>query len=278
VLEGHNNIIYSAVFSHDSKRVASASSDKTVQIWNIQAGECEQVLKGHSDGVRSVVFSRDSKKVVSASEDQTIRIWNAEMGECERVLEGHSNVIRSLVFSHDSKKLASASYDKTIGIWSTETGECERVLEGHSDCVNSVVFSHDSTKVASSFHGKRVRIWNAEKGKWEYVISLNNHAHVLSFTLDERGIITSRGIFDLASGLESHAEPPVSMQSLEASMLTCQDGTWIRAAGEDLLWLPSECRNGEIAVSGNTVIIGCRSGRVILLGVSMADMVNIAPM
>ncbi|KAJ0125939.1 Uncharacterized protein HZ326_30955 [Fusarium oxysporum f. sp. albedinis] len=131
-LEGHWNGVNSVVFSHDSKKVASASHDKTVRIWNAETGECERVLEGHNDYVGSVVFSHDSKKVASASSDMTIRVWNAETGECERVLEGHSDMVNSVVFSHDSKQVASASYDMTVRIWNAETGECGRVLEGHS--------------------------------------------------------------------------------------------------------------------------------------------------
>ncbi|KAH7187042.1 hypothetical protein DER44DRAFT_801388 [Fusarium oxysporum] len=54
-------------------------------------------------------------------------------------------------------------------------------------------------------------------------------------------------------------------------MLACKDDTWVMAAGRDLLWLPSECRNGEMAIGRSTVAIGCRSGRVMVLGISVAD-------
>ncbi|KAI3567766.1 hypothetical protein IWW34DRAFT_874750 [Fusarium oxysporum f. sp. albedinis] len=271
VLEGHSDEVNSVVFSHDSRRVASASWDKTIRIWNGETGACERVLNGHSDLIWSVVFSHDSRRVASASRDETIRIWNAETGNCERVLEGHSYRVNSVVFSHDSRRVASASSDRTIRIWNAETGECERVLEGHSYRVSSVVFSHDSKRVASASYNKTIRIWNAETGKCEDVISLDVDAIVFSFTPDERGIVTSRGVFALTGGSESRAESSTSLQSSEAPMLACINGTWVTMAGADLLWLPPECRYGEIAIARSTVAIGCRSGRVILLGVSVAD-------
>ncbi|RKK66079.1 hypothetical protein BFJ69_g15728, partial [Fusarium oxysporum] len=127
-LEGHSGSVDSVVFSHDSKKVASGSWDKTIRIWNAETGECERELKGHSSTVNSVVFSHDSKKLASGSWDKTIRIWDAETGECEQVLEGHSDRVTSVVFSHDSKKVASGSFDEAIRIWDAETGKCERVL------------------------------------------------------------------------------------------------------------------------------------------------------
>ncbi|KAJ0131533.1 Uncharacterized protein HZ326_25377 [Fusarium oxysporum f. sp. albedinis] len=270
VLEGHSNGVSSVVFSHDSKKVASASYDKTIRIWDAETGECERVLEGHSDFVNSVVFSHELKKVASASWDRTIRIWDAETGECERVLKGHSSGVSSVVFSHELKKVASASYDTTIRIWDAETGECERVLEGHSNGVSSVVFSHDSKKVASASYDKTIRIWDAETGECKNVVSLDCYAHVLFFTPDDCGITTDHGVFALTGGLESCVESSMSLASSEASMLACKNETWVSTAGRDLLWLPSECRNGKMAIGRNTVAIGCRSGRVMVLGISVA--------
>ncbi|KAI3571400.1 hypothetical protein IWW34DRAFT_291533 [Fusarium oxysporum f. sp. albedinis] len=271
VLEGHSTSVRSVMFSHDSTKVVSASYDKTIRIWDAETGECKRVLEGHSTSVRSVMFSHDSKKVVSASDDETIRIWDAETGVCERVLEGHSTSVRSVMFSHDSKKVVSASYDKTIRIWDAETGECKRVLEGHRNLLNSVVFSHNSAKVASASWDETIRMWNAGTGECGDVISLDGHADVLSFTSDGRGIVTNRGVFALTGGSEPCVEPSMPLESSEASILACKDDTWVTTAGRDLLWLPFECRNGKMAIGRNTVAIGCRSGIVILLGISVAD-------
>ncbi|EXL63646.1 hypothetical protein FOPG_20081 [Fusarium oxysporum f. sp. conglutinans race 2 54008] len=61
-------------------------------------------------------------------------------------------------------------------------------------------------------------------------------------------------------------------QSLIVSGLGLRDKTWVTTAGTDLLWLPAECRDGTAAVSGNSVAIGCRSGRVVLLEFSAAEL------
>src|SRR5436309_1769324 len=43
-LEGHRGWVSSVAFSHDSARLASASSDSTVRIWDASSGECLQTL------------------------------------------------------------------------------------------------------------------------------------------------------------------------------------------------------------------------------------------
>ncbi|KAH7200885.1 hypothetical protein BKA60DRAFT_469470 [Fusarium oxysporum] len=267
-LEGHSNRVNSVVFSHDSKMVASASADWTARIWNVETGECKQVLKGHSDWVYSVVFSHDSKMVASASLDRTARIWNVETGECKQVLKGHSSLVNSVVFSHDLKMVASASLDRTARIWNVETGECKQALKGHSDWVDSVVFSHDSKMAASASHDKTARIWNVETGMCKEVIPLKSYAKALSFTYDNSGLVTDNGVISLTVGPMSSAEHATSSNSSAISALGLRDDTWITMGGKDLLWLPAECRDGRTAISAKTVVIGCVSGRLVLLGFS----------
>jgi WD40 repeat protein len=52
-LEGHSGPVSSVAFSHDSTRLASASGDSTVKIWDASSGACLQTLEGHSGPVSS---------------------------------------------------------------------------------------------------------------------------------------------------------------------------------------------------------------------------------
>jgi WD40 repeat protein len=176
------------------------------------------------------------------------------------------------------KSIVRRTFEHAISKWISNLPKVEQnwdacllTLEGHSSCVSSVVFSHDSKKVASGSDDKTIRIWDAETGECEETVPLDDYAHVLSFATDRRGIITDRGVFVLSGGSQTHAKPAMLRQSLEAPILTGTDGTWITVAKTVMLWLPPECRNGEVAVSGSTVVIGCRSGRVLVLGISMAE-------
>ncbi|KAI7768452.1 hypothetical protein LZL87_014310 [Fusarium oxysporum] len=46
--KGHSEWVNSVVFSHDSKKLASASNDETIRIWDAETGKYERVLEGHS--------------------------------------------------------------------------------------------------------------------------------------------------------------------------------------------------------------------------------------
>jgi WD40 repeat protein len=128
-LEGNSGSVYSVAFSHDSTQLASASSDRTVKIWDASSGACLQTLKGHSSPVISVTFSHDSIQLASASWDRTVKIWDARSGACLQTLKGHIASVTSVVFSHDSTQLASASYDSTVKIWDASSGACLQTLD-----------------------------------------------------------------------------------------------------------------------------------------------------
>ncbi|KXX73876.1 Vegetative incompatibility protein HET-E-1 [Madurella mycetomatis] len=127
-LEGHSSLVNSVAWSHDASRLASASNDKTVKIWDPATGQCIATLEGHSDWVNSVAWSYDASRLASASNDKAVKIWDPATGQCVATLEGHSDLVNSVAWSHDASRLASASDDEKVKIWDPATDQCVATL------------------------------------------------------------------------------------------------------------------------------------------------------
>ena len=63
----HQRGFPSVAFSPDGKRIASASDDRTVKVWDAGTGQEILTLKGHTNDVTSVAFSPDGKRLASAA-------------------------------------------------------------------------------------------------------------------------------------------------------------------------------------------------------------------
>jgi WD40 repeat protein len=269
-LEGHSNGVTSVAFSHDSARLASASYDKTVKIWDVSNGACLHTLEGHSDWVNSVAFSHDSARLASASDDSTVKIWDASSGACLQSLEGHSDYVRSVAFSHDSARLASSSHDSTVKIWDGSSGACLHTLEGHSSYVSSVAFSHDSARLASASGDKTVKIWDASNGACLQILQLGKSVYDVSFDSTSSFLHTEIGTIALQS-----AEGPSMMdvteleRSLYVGIGLSPDSIWIKHNGENMLWIPSEYRPSCSSISETVIGVGNGSGRVWLCRINI---------
>ena len=83
-LKGHSDSVNLVIQLKDG-RLASASRDTTIKIWDLKTGEAAQTLKGHSVFIGEVIQLKDGT-LASASLDNTIKIWDLNTGEAVQTL------------------------------------------------------------------------------------------------------------------------------------------------------------------------------------------------
>jgi WD40 repeat protein len=210
-LTGHASMVMGMSFSPDWKRLATASMDKSIKLWDAASGQLQQTLNGHTGPVQRVVFRADGQRLASASHDKTIKIWDAVTGQVVRTLEGHTAPVTNVAFSPNGKVLASISggTDKTVKLWDVETGQTLHSMSGHSDGLMGLAFSPNGQHVASG--STEIKVWNARTGQEER--TLKGHtafAGVLTFSPDNQRLASasydmSARVWDLKTGQETLA-------------------------------------------------------------------------
>jgi WD40 repeat protein len=76
VLRGHDNYVDDVAWSPDEDRIATASGDWTVAVWDTATGHRIEVLKGHEGRVRAVAWSPDGRLIATGPDDRTVRPWS----------------------------------------------------------------------------------------------------------------------------------------------------------------------------------------------------------
>jgi WD40 repeat protein len=77
----HTDWIQSIAWSKDSRRMVTASRDKTCKIFDSQTGQLQNTWNGHQDAVVAALFSHDDKQIISAGQDAILRVWRADDGK-----------------------------------------------------------------------------------------------------------------------------------------------------------------------------------------------------
>jgi DNA-binding beta-propeller fold protein YncE len=209
---GHNDVIQTAIFSPDGKRVATASYDRTITLWEVATGKPTRSFTGHNGAILSIAISPDGKLLVSGSADETVKVWDVESGQRLDTMSQSQGEVHAVAITPDGEHVIAGSADNRLRVW--------KLLSRTSPQINPLVASRfvdetplthlaltrDGSRLAVISEGGNVKIFSTSD--WNQIALLEALRDVATdavITPDDASLLVS-----LSSGEIVHRQLPIA--------------------------------------------------------------------
>jgi hypothetical protein len=149
-LGGHLDTVSCVSFSPDGTKLASASFDKTVRLWELKEKDPKvlHTFSGHSDFVYAVAFGPGGSWYATASKDRTGRIVSTATGKGLFTLGGGDQEVLAIAAHPTSGQVLTAGLDPQVSWFDAKTAERLRRGGGPATAAHEIALDPKGSLVA----------------------------------------------------------------------------------------------------------------------------------
>ena len=217
ILKYHDGPVNAVGFHPSKKLILSASSDKTIKIYDLNQekvtetlpfnrevhaaawtpdgrfiiagagtllqvftlnGELFKTYRGHTTAIWSLEPGPAGRFVVTGSYEKSFNLWDIIEGKLVQTFKGHEKSVLAVAFSPTGEDLSSGSLDQSVRIWKVADFSGKPVAKTHRGNVVDLEFSPDGKLLASASRDQTVALWDIPAGENKGV--LNHPSEVFS--------------------------------------------------------------------------------------------------
>ncbi len=247
---GHEDVIHAIDIEPDGRNAISASSDRTLKLWDLRTGTQLRTFKGHRDLVHTVSFTPNGKYAVSGSDDLTLKVWDIEQGTNLHTYALHEDKILAIVPLPDNNVLSSDEAGRLI-MWDLWTGEIKQTFDPPIHRIWSMAISPDNRMVfvAGDDHAigcidlkknrtSKIRLTAHDDWIWSIKITPDGR-HLVSASEDQTVIVWDLFTGQVARVLTGHQ---AGVRAIDLS----RDGRILVSASEDQSMIVWDFEKGKI--------------------------------
>jgi hypothetical protein len=203
---GHQDTVNAVTWSPDSTRVASASDDQTIQVWDAITGGNKVVYGGHLAKVTTVAWSPDGSRIASGDLNGTVQIWNpmngnlfltyrfqavaavsSHIGALQATSGGGDPGVYTVVWSPDGKSIAAAMGSDLVRVFDAKTGRTALTYSVPSGKVNALSWSHNGKYIVVAGNTIPTTVWDTRSGQNVFTYPVNDQDAEFSLAWSPNG-------------------------------------------------------------------------------------------
>src|SRR5262249_52048856 len=150
----HSNVVASAQFSPDGKRIVTGSWDNSARVWDAQTGLALTEPMQQNHGLTEEQMEQQKEKEEKTKGKTTGNVYSVNHVGFVKGVDGTMVIVHYInevkaQFSRDGQRIVTASTDGTARVWDAHSGQPLTDPMEHGSGVTSAQFSRDAKRIVT---------------------------------------------------------------------------------------------------------------------------------